>query len=101
MQDSTIRLLWVQGNDEKSHATSSKRQVSFSFIGTINISRSLWEGKVERISNIFRVIKSRFMGSAGHVARMGERRCARRVLVQKRKRDNLYDTDVDEGIILK
>jgi len=31
--------------------------------------------------NIFRVIKSRRMRWAGHVARMGERRCAYRVLV--------------------
>jgi hypothetical protein len=33
--------------------------------------------------NIIRVIKSRRMGWAGHVARMGERRDAYRVLVRK------------------
>ena len=33
--------------------------------------------------NIFRVIKSRRMRWAGHVARMGERRGAYRVLVEK------------------
>jgi hypothetical protein len=32
-------------------------------------------------TNIFRVIKSRRMRWAGHVARMGERRCVYRVLV--------------------
>ena len=33
--------------------------------------------------NIFRVIKSRIMRWAGHVARMGERRSVYRVLVEK------------------
>ena len=35
--------------------------------------------------NIVRVIKSRRMIWAGHVARMGERRCVYRVLVGKRE----------------
>jgi len=36
--------------------------------------------------NIVRVMKSRRMSWAGHVARMGERRCVYRVLVGKRER---------------
>jgi len=40
--------------------------------------------------NIFRVIKSRRMSWAGHVARMGERRVVYKVLVGKpEERDNL------------
>ena len=56
--------------------------------------------------NIFRVIKSRRMRWAGHVALMGERRGVYRVLVGKpeenlRKRDHLGDPDVDGRIILR
>jgi hypothetical protein len=37
------------------------------------------------LQNIFRVIKWRRMGGAGHIARMGERRDAYKVLVGKRE----------------
>jgi len=51
--------------------------------------------------NIVRVIKSRKMRWAGHVARMRERRGAYRVLVgHLRKRDRLEDPGVDGRIIL-
>ena len=38
---------------------------------------------------------------AGHVARMGDRKGAYRVLVGKPERDHLEDLRVDRGIILK
>jgi hypothetical protein len=48
------------------------------------------------------VIKSRRMRYVGHVACMGERRGAYRVLVGKpEERDDLKDLDVDGRIILK
>ena len=52
--------------------------------------------------NIFRVIKSRRMRWAGHVARIGERRGVYRVLVVKREgKNHLGDPDVDGRIILR
>ena len=49
--------------------------------------------------NIIRVINSRRMGWAGHVARIGERRGVYRVLVGKlRKRDHLEDPCLDGRI---
>ena len=51
--------------------------------------------------NIVRVIKSRVMRWAGHVACMGERRGAHRVLVGNLKEiDHLGDPDVDGRIML-
>jgi hypothetical protein len=55
-----------------------------------------------RSPNIIRVIKSRRMIWAGHLARMGEGRGACRVLVWNlRERGYLEDTDVDWKIILR
>jgi hypothetical protein len=52
--------------------------------------------------NIIRMIKSRRLRWAGHVARMGERRGAYRVLVGKPEgRNHLKDPGVDGKIILK
>jgi len=53
--------------------------------------------------NIIRVIKSRRMRQAGHVARMGEWREAHGVLVRKPegKRDQLENPRVDGRIILR
>jgi hypothetical protein len=52
--------------------------------------------------NIIRVIKSRRMRWAGHVARVGEKRGACRILVGGlREGDKLGDPDVDGRIILK
>jgi len=52
--------------------------------------------------NIFRVIKSRRMSWAGHVARMGERRGVYRVLVEKPEgKEHLGDTGVDGRIIIR
>jgi hypothetical protein len=52
--------------------------------------------------NIIRVIKSRKMRLAGHVAYMGERRGAYRILVGKPKEgDHLEDPGVDGRKILK
>jgi len=52
--------------------------------------------------NIVRVIKSRKMGWAGHVARMGERRGVYRVLVGKPEgKNHLGDPCVDGRIILR
>jgi hypothetical protein len=52
--------------------------------------------------NIIRVIKSRRLRWAGHMARMGERRGAYRALVGKREgRNHLEDSGVDGRIILK
>ena len=52
--------------------------------------------------NIFRVIKSRRMRLAGHVARMGERRGVDRVLWRNlRERDHLGDEGIDGRIILR
>ena len=55
------------------------------------------------LPNIVRVVKSRRMRWAGHVARMGEGRGVHRVLVRKpeRKRDHWGDPDVDGRIILR
>ena len=50
--------------------------------------------------NIVRVIKSRRMRWAGHVARMGEEKGVYRVLVGMRERDHLEDPGVDGWIIL-
>ena len=51
--------------------------------------------------NIVRVIKSRRMKWAGHVARMGEERGAYRVLVEKQEGKNHWgDLGVDGWIIL-
>ena len=53
-------------------------------------------------SNIIRVMKSRIMSQAGHVARMGDRRAAYRVLFWNlRKRDHLEDLGLHGRIILK
>jgi hypothetical protein len=52
--------------------------------------------------NIIRVMKSRRLRWAGHVARMGERRSAYRALVGKPEEGgHLEDPDVDGRIILK
>jgi hypothetical protein len=52
--------------------------------------------------NIIRVMKSRRLRWAGHVARMGERRGAYRALVVNlREGDHLEDPGVDGRIILK
>jgi hypothetical protein len=51
--------------------------------------------------NIIRMIKSRRMRWAGHVARMGERRGACMILVgEPEERDRLEDPDIDGRIIL-
>jgi hypothetical protein len=53
-------------------------------------------------SNIVRVINSRRMRWAGHVARMGERRGVYRVLVGKpERRDHLEEPGIDGSIILR
>jgi len=53
-------------------------------------------------ADIIRVIKSRRMRWAGHVARIGERKSAYRVLMGKlRVRDYLVDSGVDGRIILR
>ena len=54
------------------------------------------------LPNIVRVVKSRRMRWAGHVARMGEGRGVHRVLVGNlRERDHWGDPDVDGRIILR
>ena len=54
------------------------------------------------LPNIVRVVKSRRMRWAGHVARMGEDRGVHRVLVGKpRERGRWGDQDVDVRIILR
>jgi hypothetical protein len=52
--------------------------------------------------NIFRVIKSRIMRWAGHVASMDDRKGVLKVLVGKlEKRDRLGDPGIDGRIILR
>jgi hypothetical protein len=52
--------------------------------------------------NIIRVMKSRWMRWAGHVARMGDRRGTYRVLVgDLRLRDHSQDVGVDGRVILE
>jgi hypothetical protein len=53
--------------------------------------------------SIIRIIKSRRMGWAGHVARIGDKRNAYRILVGKPegKRDHWEDQGVRGWIILK
>ena len=52
--------------------------------------------------NIVRVIKSRRIRWAGHVARMGDRRDIYRILVGEReKKNHLVDPDIDGRIILR
>ena len=54
------------------------------------------------LPNIFRVIKSRRMRWAGHVARMGERRDVYRVLVRKpEEKDYWEDPGIDRKIRLR
>jgi len=54
------------------------------------------------LPNILRVVKSRRMRSAGHVARMGEGRGVHRVLVGKPEgRGHWGDPDVDGRVILR
>ena len=54
------------------------------------------------LPNIVRVVKSRRMRWAGHVARMGEDRVVHRVLVGKPEgKRHLGDQDVDGRIILR
>jgi len=54
------------------------------------------------LPNIVRVVKSRRMRWAGHVARMGEWRGVHRVLVGNlRERDHWGDLDLDGRIILR
>ena len=47
--------------------------------------------------NILRMIKSRIMRWAGHVARMGERRGVYKVLVGKRGKETTGETQVQMG----
>jgi len=67
--------------------------------------RKLYDGELNDLycsPNIVLAIKSRRMRWAGHVARMGERRNAYRVLVGKPEgRDYLGDADIGGKIILK
>jgi hypothetical protein len=52
--------------------------------------------------NIIRMVKSRRMRWMGHVAQIGDRSVAYRVLVgDLRDRDHLEDLDIDGRIILK
>ena len=52
--------------------------------------------------NVIRVIRSRRMRGAGHVARVGKRRGVYRVLVEKPEgKNNLVDPVVDGKIVLK
>jgi hypothetical protein len=53
------------------------------------------------VPNIVRVVKSRRMRWAGHVARMGEERGVHRVLVGKPEEKRPLDPDVDVRIILR
>ena len=54
------------------------------------------------LPNIVRVVKSRRMRWAGHVARMGEDRGVHRVLVEKpEEKSHWGDQDVDGRIILR
>ena len=54
------------------------------------------------LANIVRVVKSRRMRWAGHVARMGEGRGVHRVLVGNlREKYHWGDPDVDRGILLR
>ena len=53
------------------------------------------------LPNIVRVVKSRIMRWAGHVARMGEGRGVHRVLVGKPEGGHWGDPDVDGRIILR
>ena len=54
------------------------------------------------LPNIVRVVKSRRMRWAGHVARMGEGRVVHRVLVGKPEGENHWgDLDVDGRVILR
>ena len=54
------------------------------------------------LPNIVRVVKSRRMRWAGHVARMGKGRGVHRVLVgNPKRRDHWGDSDVDGRIILR
>jgi hypothetical protein len=53
-------------------------------------------------SNFIHVMKSRIMSQAGHVARMGHRKAAYRVLVSNlRKRDHLEYLGLHGRILLK
>ena len=79
----TFRITRCQKDDFRTvfqHGNLSVRDLMWTKIIYESASFNLYS-----LPNIVRVIKSRWMRWAGHVARMGERRGAYRVLVGKRK----------------
>ena len=75
--------------------------VSFCKDGGVSVSVNLWLLEVYCSPNIVRVIKSRRMRLAGHVARMGEERgCIGSWWGNRRERDHWGNLGVDRWIIL-
>ena len=62
----------------------------------------MYNGDLCSLPNIVRLIKSRRMSWAGHVARVGESRGVYRLLVRKPEGKNLLEEpDIDGWIILR
>ena len=89
---------------QRIHANESV-ELSFSYRVRVDSNCFIfWRFRVQILgfTPCFRVIKSRSMRLTGHVAGVGERRAACRILVGKLKEtDHTEDIDVDGTIILK
>ena len=97
-----IESLLLYQNPAYSQRPKYIQYQTFCFVLQIIVPKYKLRYDLYSLPNIVRVVKSRRMRWAGHVARMGEDRGVHRVLVGKpRERGRWGDQDVDVRIILR